>query len=189
MEYIICRVCGYIETADKIDSVCPACGYPKTVWMEYKARKLSENRKALLDLHIHPIAVHFPITATAAVAGLPVLAFLVPFGLAERLYDMTTMITWILPLLVVLGAITGIVGGKLRYKTYTAPVLKLKIYLSVAYLLLSCGLAYIGFTTGVHAGNALLVIALGGVASVLAALLGKKGSYLFAGIHGPYVAG
>ena len=35
--YIICRVCGYIDTADKIDQVCPACGYPKTVWMPEKA--------------------------------------------------------------------------------------------------------------------------------------------------------
>lgn len=189
MEYIICRVCGYIETADKIDRPCPACGYPKTVWMEYKARKISDKRKTLLDLHIHPIAVHFPIVATAAVAGLPILALLAPFGFAERLYDMTTIITWVLPLLVILGAITGIVGGKLRYKSYTAPILKWKMYMSVAYLLLSCWIAYIGFTTGVHAENALLVIGLGAISSVFAALLGKKGSYLFAGLHGPYVAG
>ena len=35
IQYIICRVCGYIETADNADKPCPACGFPKTVWAEY----------------------------------------------------------------------------------------------------------------------------------------------------------
>jgi ribosomal protein L37E len=51
IQYIICRVCGYIETADKADQPCPACGYPKTVWMEYNPRRLNPTRKKLLDLH------------------------------------------------------------------------------------------------------------------------------------------
>ena len=65
IQYIICRVCGYIETADNADKPCPACGFPKTVWAEYTPRKLNPTRKRLLDLHLHPIAVHFPIAGSA----------------------------------------------------------------------------------------------------------------------------
>ncbi len=189
MEYIICRVCGYIEAADKIDQPCPACGFPKTVWMEYKPRKMNERRRKLLDLHLHPIAVHFPIVASALVFGLPILGLLTPFTFSIRLYDFATMVCWVLPLLVLIGAISGVIGGKMRYKTATAPALKGKIYVSIVYFIVSLALFYIGWTDGVHATNALLVGALGGVASLCGAYLGKIGSYLFAGKFGPYVAG
>lgn len=189
MEYIICRVCGYIESADKRDQDCPACGYPKTVWTDYKPRKMNEKRKTLLDLHVHPIAVHFPIVGSALVAGLPILALLLPFNISERLYDFTTMVIWVLPLLVLIGWITGFIGGKMRYKTAKAPMLRQKMIVSAVYFVVTIILAYIGFTTGVHATNALWVIALGILASLCAAFLGKLGSYLFATKFGPYVAG
>ena len=32
---------------------------------EYTPRKLNPTRKRLLDLHLHPIAVHFPIAGSA----------------------------------------------------------------------------------------------------------------------------
>ncbi len=188
-EYIICRVCGYIETGDKIDQVCPACGFPKTVWMEYKPRKINKTRATLLDLHIHPIVVHFPIVGSILSFGLPVLALLVPYALAYRLFDFTALICIILPLLALGGAVTGYVGGKLRYKTTKAPVLKIKLYISILYFIVTLVQSYIGFHMGVHADNALLVIAIGVVSSACAGYLGKLGSYLFAGKFGPYVAG
>lgn len=193
--YIICRVCGYIDTADKINDVCPACGFPKTVWMEYKPRKINETRRQLLDLHIHPIAVHFPIVGSALTFILPVLALIVPFitflpsVLADRFYEAVWMISLVLPLMAILGGITGYVGGKLRYKTTKAPILKRKIVLSVAYFVITIIQCYVAYANGVNADNAWLVIILGIVSSVLAALLGKMGSYLFAGKFGPYVAG
>lgn len=193
--YIICRVCGYIDTADKIDQVCPACGFPKTVWMEYKPRKINETRRHLLDLHIHPIAVHFPIVGSAMTFILPLLALIVPFipilpeVLDDRFYEAAWMISLVLPLMAIMGAITGYIGGKLRYKTNKAPILKQKIVLSIAYLVVTLAQCYVAYDFGVNAGNALIVIILGIISSVLAAILGKMGSYLFAGKFGPYVAG
>lgn len=193
--YIICRVCGYIDTADKIDQVCPACGYPKTVWMEYKPRRINETRRKLLDLHIHPIAVHFPIVGSVMTFVLPVVALIVPFltflpdTFDDRLYDATWMISLVLPLLSILGAVTGYVGGKLRYKTVKAPILKQKIVLSVLYFIVTLLQCYVAYAYGVSSGNALLVVLLGVASSVLASVLGKMGSHLFAGKFGPYVAG
>ena len=47
--WIICRVCGYIEDAKYKDQPCPACGFPPTVWMEYKPRRLSPKREKMLN--------------------------------------------------------------------------------------------------------------------------------------------
>jgi len=159
-EWIICRVCGYIEEAKYRDQPCPTCGFPPTVWMDYKPRRIDPKREKLLDLHLHPIAVHFPIAATM-----------------------------ILPLLVIIGGISGYIGSKLRYKTGTSKIPKAKIYLTVVYFILSCAQAYIAIADGVNADNAWIMIILGIVSSVFAAKLGKMGSYLFAGRFSPYTAG
>ena len=50
-EWIICRVCGYIEEAKYRDQPCPTCGFPPTVWMDYKPRRIDTKREKLLDLH------------------------------------------------------------------------------------------------------------------------------------------
>lgn len=189
MGYIICRVCGYIETADNADKPCPACGFPKTVWMEYKPRKLNPTRAKLLDLHLHPIAVHFPIVGGILTFALPVLGLLVPYLLAERLFDFAALTAIVMPLLALIGAISGAVGGQLRYKTVKAPILKKKIIMSCILFVLTIIQSYIAFTQGVHADNALLIIALGAVESLLCAILGKMGSYLFASRFGPFVQG
>ena len=94
-----------------------------------------------------------------------------------------------MPLLVLIGGISGYIGGKLRYKTTTAPVLKFKIYLSVVYFALTLIQAYVAYSYNVTAGNALVIAVIGALASLCAAILGKKGSHLFAGLFGPYVQG
>lgn len=194
-EYIICRVCGYIESADKRDQPCPACGYSPKVWMDYKPRKINATRLKLLDLHIHPIAVHFPIVGTTLTFIFPILALFVPLfpflpdTLSDRLYEWTRYVSLVLPLLVVLGGVTGYVGGKLRYKTNKAPLLKQKIIYSIIYFALSVAQCLIAYSNGVNHGNVGVFIVMGLVSSVLAAKLGKMGSYLFAGKFGPYVAG
>ena len=180
-EWIICRVCGYIEDAKYRDQPCPTCGFPPTVWMDYKPRRINPKREKLLDLHLHPIAVHFPIAATAASFLVPVIALLIP-SIANVLFPAITLVAMILPLLV-------IIGSKLRYKTGTSKIPKAKIYLTVIYFILSCAQAYIAIANGVNADNAWIMIILGIVASIFAAKLGKMGSYLFAGRFGPYTAG
>ena len=179
-EWIICRVCGYIEDAKYRDQPCPTCGFPPTVWMDYKPRRINPTREKLLDLHLHPIAVHFPIAATAASFLVPVIALLIP-SIANVLFSAITLVAMILPLLVIIGGISGYIGSKLRYKTGTSKIPKAKIYLTVIY--------YIAIADGVNADNAWIMIILGIVASIFAAKLGKMGSYLFAGRFSPYTAG
>lgn len=187
-EWIICRVCGYIEDAKYKDQPCPTCGFPPTVWMEYKPRRINEKRQKLLDLHFHPISVHFPIVATVASFLVPIIALLVP-SIATILFPTITLVAMILPLLVIIGGISGYFGSKLRYKTAMSKMPKAKIYLTIIYFILSCAQAYIAIANGINADNAWIMIILGLVATIFAARLGKMGSYLFAGRFSPYTAG
>ena len=187
-DWIICRVCGYIEEAKYRDQPCPACGFPPTVWMDYKPRRINPTREKLLDLHLHPIAVHFPIAATAASFLVPVIALVIP-SIADVLFSAITLVAMILPLLVIIGGISGYIGSILRYKTGKSKIPKAKIYLTIIYFILSCVQAYIAIADGVNADNAWIMIILGIVASIFAAKLGKMGSYLFAGRFSPYTAG
>ena len=187
-EWIICRVCGYIEEAKYRDQPCPTCGFPPTVWMDYKPRRIDPKREKLLDLHLHPIAVHFPIVATAASFLVPVIALVIP-SIADVLFSAITLVAMILPLLIIIGGISGYIGSILRYKTGKSKIPKAKIYLTIIYFILSCVQAYIAIADGVNADNAWIMIILGIVASVFAAKLGKMGSYLFAGRFSPYTAG
>ena len=68
-------------------------------------------------------------------------------------------------------------------------ILKQKIVLSVLYFIVTLLQCYVAYAYGVSSGNALLVVLLGVASSVLASVLGKMGSHLFAGKFGPYVAG
>lgn len=188
MEYIICRVCGYIETADKKDLPCPACGFPKTVWMDYKPRNITENRRKLLDAHIHPILVHFPVVFNIMAMGLPLLGYVANEHYRELFFEITQLICYVLPLLALAGAVSGIIAGKMRYHTYSAHLLKRKIICSILYFILTCVLFGIAISRGVTADTALWVIILAAVSSVPAILLGRMGSHLFATILGPYVA-
>ena len=156
--------------------------------MDYKPRRINPTREKLLDFHFHPIAVHFPIVATVASFLVPVIALLIP-SISNVLFSAISLAAMILPLLVIIGGISGYFGSKLRYKTGTSKIPKAKIYLTIIYFILSCAQAYIAIADGVNADNAWIMIILGLVAAFFAAKLGKMGSYLFAGRFGPYTAG
>ena len=159
-EWIICRVCGYIEDAKYRDQPCPACGFPPTVWMDYKPRRIDPKREKLLDLHLHPIAVHFPIVVTVASFLVPIIALLIP-SIANILFSAITLVAMILPLLVIIGGISGYIGSILRYKTGKSKIPKAKIYITIIYFILSCVQAYIAIADGVNADNAWIMIILG----------------------------
>ena len=70
-DYVRCKACGYIMERSKLGDKCPACGVSATMFEPYDD-KLSEKRRRLLDIHVHPIVVHFPqaFAAFLAAAGI-----------------------------------------------------------------------------------------------------------------------
>ena len=79
-ELVHCRPCGFVMEADKLGDVCPACGLPRKVFEPYR-EKVSLNRLFVLNLDLHPIAIHL---SQALVISIPLLAILI--NLLENFY-------------------------------------------------------------------------------------------------------
>ncbi len=58
-ELVRCKACGDVAVSDKIKEVCPACGVPAKMFAPFNS-PISLKRRRILDLHTHPVMVHFP---------------------------------------------------------------------------------------------------------------------------------
>lgn len=172
-----CKACGYIMETDQIKGVCPACGLSDKVFEPYKLT-ISEERYKFLALHIHPIILHFPQAFVVTAFGLLVLSLVFTGQMLENIMIITKFNLLFLPLLVILGALSGIKDGKMRFKKVTTPILKYKIMLSVVFLVLSIVAAILVFVLPVNLISKLILIVLTGAASGVAVVLGKAGGKL-----------
>jgi len=125
--------------ADKLGDVCPACGMPRKVFEPYR-EKVSRNRLRLLNLDLHPIAIHL---SQALVIAIPVLVILTNFFKdfqPEVLRNVLIFSIFIFPFTLVLAIISGIIDGLTRFKTLATPILRVKIIFSIIILILSVGM-------------------------------------------------
>jgi hypothetical protein len=135
-EYVRCKACGFITEAGKAKGICPACGVPHTAFEPYKLT-ISEKRKKMMDLHIHPVMIHFP--QAFGILGL-VLMLLIPFAsgpFKATITDAAKVILTILPFTVAVGFVSGLYDAKLRFKKATTPILRKKIGLGVGFIIFS----------------------------------------------------
>lgn len=132
-KYVRCKVCGYIMEEKDLKDVCPACGVPKTAFVEHKFN-ISEKRLGILNLHLHPISVHFPEAIAVFTLGFLVIAFITAGTFSDNLITTTKMLSLIFPLTVIIAALSGIYDGKVRFKKLSPPYLKIKIYAGIVLL-------------------------------------------------------
>ena len=136
VQFVRCKVCGYIIKESKLGDLCPACGVKKSAFEPYEP-KISEKRMKILEFHIHPILVHFPQGFVPAVLLLSVLVaifnepFQTYFLLALKIFSVA------LPFVIVAAMAAGILDGKIRFKSITTPMLKQKIMVGSTALILS----------------------------------------------------
>lgn len=135
-----CKVCGYIITEKGLGEVCPACGVPKTAFVEY-IDKVSAKRRKILKLNLHLIIVHFPQAIAVMVFGLLLISLILSDPLKGNFMVAVKVLTILLPLSVFAGLASGLMDGKTRFKKLKTPVLKLKITVGILFLLLSSTLA------------------------------------------------
>lgn len=109
---------------------CPACGAPKMAFEPYTDR-MSTRRRRELNLHLHPIAVHFP--TTLAVASF-VFSVVVPFlagDLRTLLTDTTRVLVFFVPIVTLIAGAFGYVDGRVRLrKLANSKILQRKILYS-----------------------------------------------------------
>ena len=142
-ELVRCRPCGFVMEADKLGDVCPACGLPRKVFEPYR-EKVSLNRLFILNIDLHPIAIHL---SQALVIAIPIIAILINlFGnfYPEILKNVLIFSVAVFPFTLVLSILSGIVDGLTRFKTLDTPLLRGKIIASFVILVLAFTLFFVG---------------------------------------------
>ena len=137
-----CKPCGYVIREDKLNDVCPACGLPREVFEPYR-EKVSRNRKFLLNLDLHPIAIHLSQTFVVLVPILLVLNYYYPEFELYSVHSVLDFCIDLLPFSLVLATISGVIDGVARFKSLKTPLLKVKIVISTIITSLSFILFYI----------------------------------------------
>ena len=158
--------------ADKLGDVCPACGMPRKVFEPYRER-VSRNRLVLLNLDLHPIAIHLSQALVIAIPLLAVLTNLFKQFQPEILKDVLSFSVFVFPFTLVLAIITGVIDGLTRFKTLATPILRVKIIFSLIILSLSIALFFVAPVKEMYILTIILsILALG--AGFQLGLWGKK---------------
>lgn len=176
--FVRCKVCGFIMDESHLKDLCPACGLPKTVFEAY-TKKISPNRRFLIDQHFHPISVHFPQVFIAVIMLALILAFWVDTPLRNDFLVAAKLSILALPFSVLLGFITGLVDGKLRFKKVTTPLLINKIIAGVILQVLSIIIFALYLSSGFTTTNMYIIILLSALSTACAIYLGRTGSTMF----------
>lgn len=140
-----CKACGYVTKEGNIKDVCPACGVPAKMFEPYMD-PVSEKRRRIIDLHSHPIIVHFPQAFALTLFILAVLFFIAPLPIKDALCYTMKVLSFFLPFFVVLSFLTGLLDGKTRFRKVTTPFLKKKIMIGLIFFITSIALAALAFT-------------------------------------------
>jgi rubredoxin len=141
-ELVRCRPCGFVMDADKLGDVCPACGMPRKVFEPYRER-VSRNRLVLLNLDLHPIAIHLSQALVIAIPLLAIITNLFKQFQPEILKDVLSFSVFVFPFTLILAIITGVIDGLTRFKTLATPILRVKIIFSLIILCLSIALFFV----------------------------------------------
>ena len=101
--------------------------------------RISDRRKLLLSLDIHPVLVHFTQAYTATILVLSLLALIVKPSWLERITTVVIVLGYALPFTVVGAFVAGLVDGKIRFRKVKTPLLVKKMVLGVIFFVLSSG--------------------------------------------------
>jgi hypothetical protein len=173
-----CKACGYVTEEGKIKDVCPACGVPAKMFEPY-TDPVSEKRRKLLGLHIHPIIVHFPQAFAFSLFVLVVLCFFVSPEVKEAFLYTILVVSFFLPLVVLLSLLTGILDAQTRFKRLTTPFLRMKIIIGSIFFITSIILAVCALSMHLTACSAMELLTVLSVIAVGCSLpLGLIGSKL-----------
>jgi DNA-directed RNA polymerase subunit RPC12/RpoP len=173
-----CRVCGYVVERKDPPGICPACGVKGKIFEEFES-PISQKRRKMLDLHVHPVMVHLP---NAFVACMSLISFLRVLGIIQEqsvFMGMLRGMVLLLPFSAIFAALAGIFDGKLRFKRIDTPHLKKKLVLAGLFILTSASLFVIQVFLDLPLSTYnIVVLAFSAVLLVVALTLGLIGDRL-----------
>jgi uncharacterized membrane protein len=173
-----CKACGYIMPEDELRDRCPACGALKAVFEPY-TDLMGRKRRRILNLDLHAVAVHFPITFAVAIFVFSIAIVFIPGQVRQLLVSTASIMTLLLPLLVLIALLVGLLDGRLRFRhVKNSQILKNKIAVAIIFFILAVALPVIVWLKGfAEPSVSLAVIILAAVCvacSFILGLLGKR---------------
>jgi uncharacterized membrane protein len=147
-KYFKCNVCGFVIEGGKLGDQCPSCGATKEAFESYNL-PMAEDRYKKLNLHLHPLAVHFPSALSILIPIFFLLSLIIQDPICQGFLFLTRILAIALPISVGLAALAGRYDGKLRFKRTNTPFLKKKILLAAIFLgISSANAVLLWFYTG-----------------------------------------
>ncbi len=139
-----CKVCGFVTKRKILQNLCPACGFKGKIFEEFEPT-ISPKRRKAIELHAHSALVHFPIAVITYIfiINLFILTKIIPWH-SVFVASLKAMV-WLLPFVTLIGMLSGLYDGKLRFKKINTPLLKKKILLSVLLIVISTSLFVLQF--------------------------------------------
>jgi len=173
-----CKSCGYIMLESKLRDKCPACGVPRQMFEPY-TDPMSESRRRILDLHLHPIAVHFPTSFVTAILLFSIATFFFREPVQGFLICATRVMGLFLPVLVLIAFLVGLLDGKIRFRRFkNSLILRRKILFGSLFFVFSVALALslwlIGLSSVLGIFIAVALGVLGLACTVILSLLGMQ---------------
>ncbi len=173
-----CKVCGFIYKRKTLPDLCPACGFKGKIFEEYEPTVSAKRRKAL-ELHAHPALVHFPIAVITYIffINLFILAKVIAWH-SVFVASLKAMV-WLLPFVTLIGMLSGLYDGKLRFKKINTPLLKKKLLFSILLIVVSTSLFVLQYVLELDQSSfSLLILVHSFVLLVLVTSLGLIGGTL-----------
>jgi hypothetical protein len=176
--FVKCKACGFVMEAQKVGNVCPACGVPSKMFEPY-VDKVSEQRKRILDLHIHPVIVHAPQAFAFFLLFFSVVALFINGTVKNELLIAIKILAFCLPFTLVGSVLSGMLDGKTRFRRYTTPILRRKTIVGVVFFVLSVLLMVVTQASPVQSvSTVVLMVLLSAGCLVCSMFLGLLGTSL-----------
>jgi len=140
-----CKACGFVTDQGKIKDICPACGVPAKMFEAYTPL-ISLKRRRILELHTHPVLVHFPLAFAFTLFLLSVALQFASAKIQGDLISTIQVLSCLLPFFAVGAMATGFMDGKLRFRKVTTPMLKKKIILGLVFFIIAIVMAVLALS-------------------------------------------
>ena len=173
-----CKACGFVTDQGNVKDLCPACGVSARMFEAY-THPVSLKRRRILELHTHPVLVHFPQAFALTLCLLSFAILIAPAKIQGDLHSTIQVLSFLLPFFLVGAIATGLMDGKLRFRKVTTPLLKQKIILSLVFFTTSIMMTALALSGQLRSSPIhIIYILLSLAASICGALLGLIGGKL-----------
>lgn len=142
MAQVKCKACGFVMDEKRLGDVCPACGVPKKAFEPW-TDDMSPQRRTIIGLNLHPIALHFPQAFSTMVPVFLLAGLLPPLPLGLDVSQAVRLLSVLVFPFALAAFASGMIDGMTRFKRLGTPSLARKIVLGLVFLAVSFSLSLV----------------------------------------------